>query len=190
MEINVPQAGPSIPSVTFTELNTGLDYTLLNSERIQQTDFDTGQPAVWSDGNPRMHTVNTGIVIKGNAKIGEKDEKGIKTYRDLEPGEVVRVFMKSKTEKAWWDACKGRVIRVGDTVTDIHNDVAPPKNPSHNPAKLHAISISDQVDPAVRAAAEVKAQELAAAQAPAVEVTPAPAPVAAYSGPSADEKPF
>jgi len=193
MEINIPQEGPFIPSVTFVDVGQGLDYALISSDRIQSRNYDTGEPDFWGEGDPKMETANVGIVIKGNAQIGsDNEETGNRDYRDLVAGELIKVFMKSDTEKAWWAAAKVHgTVNVGDMVRDIHDSTRPAKNPKHSPVKLHTIALSRETDPAIRARAEDEAKGQASATATPVAAQPAePAAAAAASQPTWGEDPF
>lgn len=181
LDIPIPTSGggASVPAVTFTEKGQGIRYAVVKSERIQDTVYGTGEPATWSDGNPKMKTVNTGIVVSGTAKIGEKQDDGSTAYRDLIPGETVRVFMKGAYEKEWFAAAAGRNNKVGDLVSDQYTENKPSSTPGYNPSKVHVVSIAEQPDAAVTAKAEALLADLASAAAAPLAVAADPFPAAA-----------
>ncbi len=178
MEIAIPVATGGAPSVSFTEFGQTITYALVDAERIQSRDYETGQPKTWNDGSPRMESAITGIVVSGTAQVVAKDAQGEpvmgpdgkRTYRPVQPGETVRLYYKGDVEKAWFGAVAGKSVSVGMLVTDTHDAVKPPKNPQYSPTKLHSISLAPNGDAGLIAKAEQAAAERKAAAATAVSV--------------------
>lgn len=52
------------PNLSFKDAPVGTVRTLIANgpaEMVQQTDYDTGEPATWDDGNPKMAAVVSGV---------------------------------------------------------------------------------------------------------------------------------
>lgn len=67
---NDPFASTGAPSVSFDQRPIGTSYTgtvLELPAMVQARDFDTGNPATWPDGNPKM-TVVTKLSINGEER--------------------------------------------------------------------------------------------------------------------------
>ena len=175
MELSQPaNTGSGYPSVSFTEIGQGVQLAVVKVDRVQSTDYETGAPKTFNDGNPMMETKITGIVVAGNAQILAKNEAGEivygpdgkKSYRQVVPGEVVCTYNKGAVEKAY-NAVKAQLTSVGMLLGDKHDAVSPPKNPAHNPTKLHSFTVAINPDPVSVAAAEaLAAGEMAAAATP------------------------
>lgn len=181
MQLTQPAStGSGHPSVSFTEMGQGVQLAVAKVDRVQSRDYDTGEPKTYSDGNPMMETKVTGIVVAGNAQVLVKNDAGEvvygpdgkKQYRPVAPGETVCTYYKGQVEKAY-NAVKGQLTSVGMLLGDTHDSVQPPKNPQHNPTKLHSFSVAPNPDPASIAAAEALA---------AGEAQQAAAPLAQPSG--------
>ena len=59
------EGGSKTSAVSFKDARPGDSITMLITklpELVQSRDFETGQPAVWDDGNPKMSAVVTGTV--------------------------------------------------------------------------------------------------------------------------------
>lgn len=64
---NDPFASTGAPSVSFKDMPVGTSYTgtvLELPAMVQARDFETGNPATWPDGNPKM-TVVTKLSVNG-----------------------------------------------------------------------------------------------------------------------------
>lgn len=64
---NDPFASTGAPSVSFKDLPVGTSYTgtvLELPQLVQARDFESGNPATWPDGNPKM-TVVTKLSVNG-----------------------------------------------------------------------------------------------------------------------------
>lgn len=162
MQLEQPApTGGGHPSVTFTDFGMGVQLAVVKVDKIQSRDYETGQPATWDDGSPKEETRFTGIVAAGDAQIGLKDEKGDpalgpdgkRTYRTVEPGEVVCCYFKGDAEKAYYAATRGKLTEVGMLVGIKHDAVKPPKNPNWNPTKLFSFTVAPNPDQAMVAEA-------------------------------------
>jgi len=59
------EGGSKTAAVSFKDSRPGDSVTLIITklpELVQSRDFETGQPAVWDDGNPKMSAVVTGTI--------------------------------------------------------------------------------------------------------------------------------
>lgn len=57
------------------DLGDKISGTIVSVKRVQQTDFTTGEPLTWSNGDPRMQTV---IELQTDNRDGDDDD-GIRT---------------------------------------------------------------------------------------------------------------
>lgn len=119
--------GESKESVSFKDMPVGTSYTLEVTEApqlVQATDYESRQPAFWSDGNPKM-TVVTGVV---DTATGEE-----KNLWAAKPSALFRAI--GDAQKA-----SGAQIKVGDTLVVTFSGEKPnEKNPRLNPQKLYTV---------------------------------------------------
>lgn len=170
---NDPFASTSAPSVSFNNMPVGTSYTgtvLELPQLVQARDFETGNPATWPDGNPKM-TVVTKLTINGEE-------------RSLWAPKPSAMFA------AISDAQKtaGASIAVGGTLTVTYTGDKPnATNPRLNPAKQYSAVYTppnafaeDKQQAAQQVATEVLQATPAAQQAPAqaAPVTSGPTPEA------------
>ena len=123
-----PFAGSeSKPSVSFKDMPVGTSYTLEVTEApqlVQARDYESGQPAFWPDGNPKM-TVVTGVV---DTATGEE-----KNLWAAKPSALFRAI--GDAQKA-----SGSQIKAGDTLVVTFSGEKPnEKNPRLNPQKLYTV---------------------------------------------------
>lgn len=113
----------SSPSVSFKDAPIGTSYTgkvIEAPSLVQARDYESGDPAFWPDGNPKM-TVVTKLVIDGEE-------------RSLWAPKPSAMF--AAIAKAQQDA--GASITVGGTLTVAYTGDKPnEKNPRLNPAKQY-----------------------------------------------------
>lgn len=152
--------GGSRPSVTFKDAPVGTTYTGTVTEApqfVQARDFESGLPALWPDGKPKM-TVVTSIAIDG-------EERSLWAPK---PSAMFRAIQEAQL-------AAGAKIAVGGTLTVTFTGEKPnEKNPRLNPQKLYSVSY---VAPDAFAAAP--AQQAAPAPAQGWTASPAPVPQAA-----------
>jgi hypothetical protein len=121
---NDPFASTSAQSVSFNNMPVGTSYTgtvLELPQLVQARDFETGNPATWPDGNPKM-TVVTKLSVDGEE-------------RSLWAPKPSAMFA------AISDAQKtaGASIAVGGTLTVTYTGDKPnATNPRLNPAKQYS----------------------------------------------------
>lgn len=171
-----PFAGSeSKPSVSFKDMPVGTSYTLEVTEApqlVQARDYESGQPAFWPDGNPKM-TVVTGVV---DTATGEE-----KNLWAAKPSALFRAI--GEAQKA-----SGAQIKVGDRLVVTFSGEKPnEKNPRLNPQKLYTVQHTpgnpwgdDQAQPAAQPVAAPQQQAQVAPQAaPAAGVQWTPEQLAA-----------
>lgn len=62
------------PAVSWADAPIGAEITMRldgKANKVQQKDFETGQPATWKDGNPKYSAVVSGTIVAGPNQ-GEK----------------------------------------------------------------------------------------------------------------------
>lgn len=118
--------GESRPSVTFKDAPVGTTYTGTVTEApqlVQARDFESGLPALWPDGKPKM-TVVTSISIDG-------EERSLWAPK---PSAMFRAIQEAQL-------AAGAKIAVGGTLTVTFTGEKPNKNnPRLNPQKLYSVS--------------------------------------------------
>lgn len=68
-DVNDFLMGGGIAAAKFPEIGTVVKGTIVNTEVVQQTDYATGEPKVWSDGKPMMQAVFTLQTDERDAEI-------------------------------------------------------------------------------------------------------------------------
>lgn len=134
--------GDSVPSVSFKDTPVGTSFTGVVTkapELVQARDYESGQPAFWSDGNPKM-TVVTRLEING-------EERALWAAK---PSAMFRAI--ADAQKA-----AGAQIAVGGRLTITFSGEKPNDNPRLNPQKLYTAVYAppnpfqdEQVDPWAR----------------------------------------
>lgn len=163
---NDPFASTGAPSISFNNMPFGTSYTgtvLELPAMVQARDFETGNPATWSDGNPKM-TVVTKLSIDG-------EERSLWAPK---PSAMFAAI--SDAQKA-----AGAALAIGGTLTVTYvGDKPNATNPRLNPAKQYTAVYQ----PPNAFAEETVAQVLDATPAaqPAQAATPA-----ATSGPTPEQ---
>ena len=122
-----PFAGAeSKPSVSFKDKPIGTSYTGIVTkapELVQARDYESGQPAFWSDGNPKM-TVVTTLEING-------EELNLWAAK---PSALFRAIADASR-------AAGAQVAVGGTLTVTFSGEKPnEKNPRLNPQKLYTVT--------------------------------------------------
>lgn len=120
---NDPFASTGAPSVSFNNMPVGTSYTgtvLELPAMVQARDFETGNPATWPDGNPKM-TVVTKLSIDG-------EERSLWAPK---PSAMFAAI--SDAQKA-----AGAALAIGGTLTVTYvGDKPNATNPRLNPAKQY-----------------------------------------------------
>jgi hypothetical protein len=110
------------PSLSFKDKPIGTSYTgkvTKAPELVQARDYESGQPAFWSDGNPKMTVVTTLEV--GGEEVNLWAAKPSAMFRAI-----------ADAQKA-----AGAQIAVGGTLTVTFSGEKPNDNPRLNPQKLY-----------------------------------------------------
>lgn len=173
----------SSPSVSFKDAPIGTSYTgkvVEAPQLVQARDYESGDPAFWPDGNPKM-TVVTKLLVNGEE-------------RSLWAPKPSAMF--AAIAKAQQDA--GASIQVGGTLTVTYvGDKPNEKNPRLNPAKQYEAKYvpadafaETSVGTVNTSTGEVQqavpAPQQAAAPAPAAPAGPTPEQVAAVKAAGID----
>ncbi len=169
---NDPFASTGAPSVSFNNMPVGTSYTgtvLELPAMVQARDFETGNPATWPDGNPKM-TVVTKLSIDG-------EERSLWAPK---PSAMFAAI--SDAQKA-----AGAALAIGGTLTVTYTGDKPnATNPRLNPAKQYnAVYQPPNAFGGDEASAPAWAQPAPAQVAQPVQPVAAQAPVA--SGPTPEQ---
>lgn len=118
--------GSSVPSLSFKDAPFGTSYTGTVVEipkLVQARDFESGDPAYWPEGNPKM-TVVTLLKVNG-------EERSLWAPK---PSAMFAAIADAQQSA-------GSTIAVGGTLTITYTGDKPnEKNPRLNPAKQYAVS--------------------------------------------------
>ena len=116
------------PVVKFPNLGDKVVGVVTKVERTQQTDFDTGKPAFWDDGNPKMQFVFHLATDLRDPEV--EDDDGSR-----------RLCARAQMEKAIKEAIRvsgaGKDQIVGGKLAVQYAEDGTPKNPRHNPPKVY-----------------------------------------------------
>ena len=170
------QSGP--PAAYFPEPGTSIIVGIIDVNRYQQRDFDTGDLKFWDDGKPKEGRVVTGLVItvtgaaKGTAKNNEP----------VNPGDLVTFWCEGGKHYTYEAAKKthGPVER-GDVMMWKREADEPAKNSRHADRKVYTARIRrpEAKDGDIIARCEQAHRQT---NPPAVlDTTPVPVPAAAWS---------
>lgn len=91
-------------SFSFETIGDKIAGTVVSAEAAQQTDMDTGQPATWADGKPKMQVIVT-----------------LQTDLDEEPGDdgQRRVYLKGSKPNTSAGAVKAAIKAAGATGIEV-----------------------------------------------------------------------
>lgn len=187
-QINDPFAGAEgLPSLSFKDAPIGTSHTgtvTRAPELIQSRDFETGEPAFWKDGNPKMS------VVLHMRLDSTGDEVAVWAAK---PSAMFAAF--GAAQKA-----AGALIAIGGRLTVTFTGEKPSDNPRLNAQKLYTVRYSapdafgDQPAPGPAYAQQPAPVPYVQQQAPVaqpVQQAPAPAPAApvapAASGPTPEQ---
>jgi len=176
-----PFASESTPAVSFKGAPVGTSFTLVVLEAptvVQSRDFETGKPASWPDGNPKMSVV-TKVV---NQATGET-----LSLWAAKPSAMFAAL--AEATKA-----TGKPLEVGGTLVVTYTGDKPNDNPRLNAQKLYSATYTPPAPADAFAAADPwgaapAAQPAAVAAPPVQQVAPVAqaAPAAAPGQPTAEQ---
>lgn len=111
-------------SAKFTEIGDTVKGAVVSAESRQQTDYTSGEPLTWDDGNPRMQ-----LVITLATDQRDPDDPTDDGHRNL--------YAKGKLLDAIRQALKAAGVKLaeGGTLAVQYTGDGTPKNPKHNPPK-------------------------------------------------------
>jgi hypothetical protein len=118
-----------VPGAAFEEIGDSWTGIVVDFEKVQQTDYDTGVPVTWDDGTPKM-MLHVDILTEAR----DPEIVGDDGVRRL----FVRGNMLTKM-KSGLRAAKMRMDR-GVQVTVTHTAVGEPPKKGMNPPKLYEVS--------------------------------------------------
>jgi hypothetical protein len=119
-DINNDLTAAGAPAVKFPAVGTTFTGVLINGEKRQSRDYETGEPEFWKDGNPKYEYV---LLME-----------------DQNSGENVRLFARGLLWKAVLGAVKdadGQLIP-GGTLTVKYTGDGESTNPRLSPPKLYS----------------------------------------------------
>lgn len=117
-----------VPSFPFENVGDEVEGTIVNSQLRPQTDFETGEPQTWPDGNPKMQ-----LIIDLETVLRDPE----KPYDDG----VRRLFIKGNGLRAVRDAVRaggGQLLNGGWLKVKHHDLGTPPKKGLHAPKLFQA----------------------------------------------------
>lgn len=161
-----PFASESTPSVSFKGAPVGASFTLVVVEApsvVQSRDFETGKPASWPDGNPKMSVV-TKVV---NQATGET-----LSLWAAKPSSMFAAL--AEATKA-----TGRPLEVGGTIVVTYTGDKPNDNPRLNAQKLYSATYTPPAPTDAFAAADAWGNPVAAPAAQPAQVAAPPVQQAA-----------
>lgn len=123
-----PFADESAPSVSFKNAAIGTVKTLEVLEpavQLQQRDYDTGKPAEWPDGNPKMAAV---------VKVRDTEDDVAKSVWAPKPSSLYRAIADAQKES-------GR-LEPGDELAIKFNDTKDTGDRKKEPQKLYVAKIT------------------------------------------------
>ena len=131
-------SGP--PAATFPTVGDSFTAGIVNIQEFQQTDYDTGEPKRWANGDPVMGKRITCLVtdIGGDFCSG-----GIRNPQPVAAGELVTLYIQGGLFTAYRDATRkhNQPITVGDVCKVTRLEDGEPSNPRYNPPKRYQIGL-------------------------------------------------
>lgn len=116
------------PSVSFKDAPIGTQFTLRVESApkvVQARDYDTGDPAFWPDGNPKMTVVTDVINVHTGEQLGLWAPK---------PSALFAAIGAAQTEA-------GQTVAAGGTlIVTYTGDKVNPEKPRLNPAKQYRVT--------------------------------------------------
>lgn len=155
-------SGSGAPAASFKSIGDSITGVITDAVARQQTDFDTGVPLTWDNGDPMMEVVLTLSTSLRDPEI--EDDDGAR-----------RVFCRGQLLTAVRQAvrqAKDKKPRIGGRITITHTELGEAKKKGFNLPKLFTVSYEAPNDVAVESVFEGSVGEEPAPAAPA-EVDPA-----------------
>ncbi|RTE49622.1 hypothetical protein [Actinobaculum sp. 352] len=155
--------------------------TIVSIDLRQTTDFQTGKPQTWDNGDPKMQCV---ISLQTSERDDAEDDGFRAAYIKMWGGQRKALTDAARTagfERLSQALAPGNVFRA----TYVRDE--PPARPGMSPTKVYAYEIVRAVSAELDAVSSVPAQESAPATptpAPAPTPAPTPAPAAGQSIPA------
>jgi hypothetical protein len=164
IDANTILMGGGVPSAKFDGIGVSVTGVIEDVTASQQTDFTTGEPKTWPNGDPMMQVVVTLATSQRDPQISNDD--GLRKV--YVKGKSLTAAVRDAVRKA---GAKG--IEVGGTLTVTYTGDGPQEKRGINPPKLYA---ADYTPPSPAAAAN------AALGLGDQQPTPAPAPAVPAAG--------
>lgn len=134
--------GSKVPSISFKDAAVGTAYkgTVVDFDVSQQRDFDTDEPAVWPDGNPKMQLV---VTLQTELSDGADDDGLRRIYapKSNAPGSMFAAIREAVSTA-------GSKLAKGATLVVQFSGTEPASNPKFNDRKLYtaAYAPADPLD--------------------------------------------
>jgi hypothetical protein len=125
-DVNDFLLGGGVPSAKFPEVGTVVKGTVVKAETSQQTDFTTGEPKTYSDGNPMLQVVVTLQTDERDPEVDNDD--GLR-----------KVYVKGQMRKAVGDAVRasGSKLEPGGILAVQFVSEEEPEKRGLNPKKVY-----------------------------------------------------
>lgn len=138
---NIDELGGGGSSWKPEEIGDTIEGTIDSIKRVQQTDFQTGEPLTWSNGDPRMQTV---VELVTDLRDGDDDDGKRSVW--LKGGNNFEAAHGSgfSGERALLEAAKAagvKSIEEGSKLTVKMTGLAKPTTRGFQPAKLYKMKL-------------------------------------------------
>lgn len=147
-------AGGGAPAAKFAKIGDSITGVITNAEARQQTDFDSGEPLTWDNGDPRMEVVLTLSTTLRDPDI--EDDEGER-----------RVFCRGQMLTAMRQAvkkAKDKKPRIGGRITVTYSEDGEAKKKGFNAPKLFTVAYEPPNDVAVESLFDEPAEAAAPAE--------------------------
>lgn len=131
--------GGGAPAASFKKIGDSITGVITNAEARQQTDFDSGEPLTWDNGDPRMEIILTLSTTLRDPEV--EDDEGER-----------RVFCRGQMLTAMRQAvkkAKDRKPRIGGRITVKYTEDGEAKKKGFNAPKLFTVTYEPPNDVAV-----------------------------------------
>ena len=174
-------AGDAGNSFAFDHIGASVTGQVTGMEEVQQTDMQSGEPAFWSNGQPKlMYRVDLATQLSEGPDDDGKRSIYLKGSRKRDSGSSLAAVL-----EAVRSATGSTTIAVGGTLTLTYSGDGEQTHRGYNPPKLYTaqyVAPSMELDAAQPAPQPV---QQAPAPQPQYAPQPAPAPQPAASAPAA-----
>jgi hypothetical protein len=152
--------GGGAPAASFAAIGDSISGTIVNAEARQQTDFDSGEPLTWDNGDPRME-----VVLTLSTKLRDPEIEDDEGERRLFCRGQMLTAMRGAVKKA-----KDKKPRIGGRITVTYSEDGEQKKKGFNKPKLFTVVYEPPNDVAVEGLFdEPEVEEAKPAAAPAVD---------------------